>query len=91
MNLITRKEFLEILGEKANKKIQINVMGPVSFKINFNNFSFGTENDEIRLMDEKNSDYIGFNLNNVSNMQYEENRIICILDDETNTIIEVNF
>ena len=80
-----------MLGEKVNQKIYINVIGPVRFKINIINFSLSTKNDEIRLMDEKDSDYIGFNLNNVSNMQYGENRIICILDDQTNTIIEVNF
>lgn len=90
MHLITKKEFIKKLKTVLKQKIKIKITGYINLEIRFQEFNFCIIDDELNLQDEISKDNITFNLNNVSNIQEENGKIICYLNDKIDTAIEIN-
>lgn len=89
MHIITRKEFLEKLETALERKITIKVLGYVDLEFIIQKFAYSIETDILKIIDNNNNNYISFNLNNVNNIAEENSKIICNLNDQIDTIIEI--
>ena len=91
METITRQQLLKILDEKKDGEITLKIQGEIDLKITIEKFLYDIEFDIIRIKDCNNDNYIGFNFNEVNYMGKEDEKIICNLNDERDTIIEIMF
>lgn len=89
MQPITRKELLKEFENYIDEKINLKIEGNILLEIVLSKFNYKVENDIVELQDMSNKNNILFNFNNVNFMAKMENRIICTLNDQGDTIIEI--
>lgn len=89
MQWITRKEFFEKLETFIQQKIYVKIEGNIEAEIIFEKFNYQIQYDFITMEDMTNHNHIGFNLNNINFMAVEKQKVICILNDQKDTKIEI--
>jgi len=89
VQLVTRKEFLEKLKSFLQQKIYLKIEGNMVAEIAFKKFNYQVQYDCITFQDTTNYNHIGFNLNNISSITVEKQKVICILEDQKDTRIKI--
>ncbi len=88
MENISKKELIRCL--KPLEKIHIKIIGNFEIEILLNNIDLKINEDNLLFTQKESDNKIGFNLNIVRNIVKNQNEIICYLDDEFDTVIQLN-
>lgn len=89
MPKITRKEFIENLENFLNKRILVQNKGYVGFKIVLEKLKYEIIEDILYLKDIESQNLIEINLNIINYIESNSDTIICLLDDNMDTVIEI--
>lgn len=89
MPKITRKEFIENLENFLNKRIFVQNKGYVGFKIVLEKLKYEIIEDILYLKDIESQNLIEINLNIINYIESNSDTIICLLDDNMDTVIEI--
>lgn len=79
MEIISRKEFLEILSKKKNNLVQVKIEGKYKIQMIFSKFNYNLENDILEIQDLVRDSKISLYLNNINFMGLENEEVVCML------------
>ena len=89
MKSITRKELLDKLNTYLEKKISIKISGNINLITVLEKFKYEVSSDIIKMQDDDMKNNIDINLNDINFISIDENKIICYLNDDKDTVIEI--
>ncbi len=89
MEIISRKELLEKLDTKKGKVTKIKIEGEYMIQIFFSKFNYNLEEEILKMQDLLRDSVISFCLNDVNFMGFENEELICMLNDTKDTTIRI--
>ena len=89
MEIISRNELLEKLDTKKGKVTKIKIKGEYMIQIFFSKFNYNLEEEILKMQDLLRDSVISFCLNDVNFMGFENEELICMLNDTKDTTIRI--